>query len=415
MNNNKDHNTHDDEGFFATGRPTSAEYTYVFQEDERERNRNRANISRGGLAVLLIICVLVSSALGTLGGVVFSGILNPSSGAGGGGTTVYTVEMSGNASPESGYEIWQIAAAVGETVVDVSIESVTIGGGWHKDYEDSGAGSGVIISTDGYIITCAHVVEEATKVYVRLHDGTERQARIVGYDSKNDIAVIKIEPKGLSLKAAVFADSDKAVVGETVIAVGNPMGTLGGTVTNGIISALNREVTVEGYDMILMQTSASVSPGNSGGGLFNSYGYLVGIVNAKSTGEHVEGIGFAVPSNLALEIATHIMDTGYKSTRPALGVVVVELKTDEAIAEFGVTEYGVYAASVNEGSAADLGGMKAGDRILSIDGREVTQNSDLTDYLNTCEVGQRVDIVVMRDGQRITLRIRLQSYDANSY
>ena len=167
-------------------------------------------------------------------------------------------------------------------------------------YVQSGAGSGVIISQDGYIVTCAHVVSGANNITVQLADGTEYTATVVGQDSTSDVAVLKIEATGLT--PAVIGDSDSLAVGETTIAVGNPLGTLSNTVTNGIVSALNREVTVQGNDMNLIQTSASISPGNSGGGLFNANGELIGIVNAKSSSSDAEGLGFAIPINTAMEM-----------------------------------------------------------------------------------------------------------------
>ncbi|MBM6899032.1 trypsin-like peptidase domain-containing protein, partial [Gemmiger formicilis] len=192
--------------------------------------------------------------------------------------------------------VQQIAAVVSPSVVAITTEQMSGSQTWFGGYYvQSGAGSGVIISQDGYILTCAHVVSGATSVKVQLDNGDTYDATIVGSDSTSDIAVIKIEATGLT--PAVIGDSDALAVGETVVAVGNPLGTLSNSVTDGIISALNREVTVEDNNMTLLQTDASISPGNSGGGLFNANGELIGIVNAKSSYSEAEGIGFAIPIN----------------------------------------------------------------------------------------------------------------------
>lgn len=177
-------------------------------------------------------------------------------------------------------------------MVEVTTEAVTTNA-FFGQYVQSGAGSGVIITEDGYIITNNHVVSGASQVTVRTSDGTEYPATVVGADSKTDIAVLKIEATGLT--PAVVGDSDSLQVGEFTLAVGNPLGELGGTVTDGIISALDREVTVENQTMNLLQTNAAVSPGNSGGGLFNERGELIGIVNAKSSGQNAEGLGLRDP------------------------------------------------------------------------------------------------------------------------
>ena len=168
------------------------------------------------------------------------------------------------------------------TVVEIVTESVsTATTFWGGNYVTSGAGSGVIISSDGLIITNNHVVSGANTIKVTLKDGTQYDAKLIGTDPDSDIAVIKIEATGLP--CALVGDSDKLEVGDEVVAVGNPLGELGGTVTNGIISALSRDVNIDGTEMSLIQTNAAVNPGNSGGGLFNMYGGLIGIVNAKST------------------------------------------------------------------------------------------------------------------------------------
>ena len=216
----------------------------------------------------------------------------------------------------------------------------------------SGAGSGVIISQDGYILTCAHVVSGATSVKVQLNGSDESyDATIVGQDSTSDIAVLKIVATGLT--PAVIGDSDALAVGEVAVAVGNPLGTLSNTVTDGIVSALNRQVTVQNNDMTLIQTDASISPGNSGGGLFNANGELIGIVNAKSSYSEAEGIGFAIPINTAMEISRQLIESG-SVARPALGVKIVDVTDAQTAQQLGVSTMGVYVVEVTKGSGADL-------------------------------------------------------------
>lgn len=207
----------------------------------------------------------------------------------------------------------EAASIISPSVVSITTEAVQQGQAWYGSYVTSGAGSGVILSSDGYILTCAHVVDGADTVTVTTSDGTEYDAEVVGSDTADDIAVLKIDATDLT--AAVIGDSDAASVGETVYADGNPGGTLSGTITEGIVSALNREITVEtdsgeAITLNVIQTSAAVSPGSSGGGLFNDQGELIGVVNAKSSDTSDEGLGFAIPINDAVSISKNIIENG---------------------------------------------------------------------------------------------------------
>ena len=272
-------------------------------------------------------------------------------------------------------------------------------------YVQSGAGSGVIISQDGYILTCAHVVSGATSVKVQL-DGSDESydATIVGQDSTSDIAVLKIDATGLT--PAVIGDSDALAVGEVAVAVGNPLGTLSNTVTDGIVSALNRQVTVQNNDMTLIQTDASISPGNSGGGLFNANGELIGIVNAKSSSSDAEGLGFAIPINTAMEMAKQMIEKGYVA-RPAMGVTVITINDAQTAMQYGVSNYGVYIYQIASGSGAEKGGLKLGDRIISIDDVAVSSASDVQKYCQSKEVDDTVTLQVERDGKVISCEVTL--------
>ncbi len=213
------------------------------------------------------------------------------------GSTGYPEDMS----------IPEVVEKVQDTVVEIITQNV-VTDMFYNQYVKSGAGSGVIITTDGYIVTNYHVIDGARSATVRLTDGSEFSASFVGADPEKDVALIKINATGLT--AAVMGSSKALVVGQDVIAIGNPLGTLGGTVTNGIISALDRTVVVDGNQMTLMQTNAAINPGNSGGGLFNRAGELIGIVNAKQADTGIEGLGFAIPIDVVFACIEEITKAG---------------------------------------------------------------------------------------------------------
>ena len=302
----------------------------------------------------------------------------------------------------------QIAAVASPSVVAITTEQMSSSQTWFGGYYvQSGAGSGIIISQDGYILTCAHVVSGATSVKVQLNGSDESyDATIVGADSTSDIAVLKIEATGLT--PAVIGDSDKLAVGETTVAVGNPLGTLSNTVTQGIVSALNRQVTVEDNNMTLIQTDTSISPGNSGGGLFNANGELIGVVNAKSSYSEAEGIGFAIPINTAMDIAQQLIENG-SVARPVLGVSILDISDASTAQQYGVSTPGVYVANVTKGGGAEAAGVQAGDRIIAIDDTAVSSTSVVKSYLADKEVGDTVSLQVERDGKVLTLNVTLGS------
>ena len=298
-----------------------------------------------------------------------------------------------------------VSAKVAPSVVVITTESMVTSNNWFGgQYVQSGAGSGVVLTEDGYIITCNHVVSGANNIKVSLNDGTEYTATLVGGDSTTDVAVLKIDATGLT--PATIGDSDSLAVGQSVLAVGNPLGELGGTVTGGMISALNREVTIEDQTMSLIQMDASVSPGNSGGALFNASGDLIGIVNAKSSSSDAEGLGFAIPINTAMEMAKQMIEKGYVA-RPAMGVTVITINDAQTAMQYGVSNYGVYIYQIASGSGAEKGGLKLGDRIISIDDVAVSSASDVQKYCQSKEVGDTVTLQVERDGKVISCEVTL--------
>ena len=367
-----------------------------------EPPRKKRGIGKKVLAGVLALVLVAAVSFG--GG--FAGYLVASKN--GGQTVMYQAASGGSATSTSstGGSLSDVAGAVTPSVVVVTTEQiVTDNYFWGGQQVLSGAGSGVILTTDGYIVTNYHVVEGARQITVTLHDDSTYTATVVGSDQQSDIALLKIEATGLT--PAVLGDSDNVQVGEVVIAVGNPMGTLGGTVTDGIVSALNRDISVEGNQMTLMQTSAAISPGNSGGGLFNTNGELIGIVNAKYSDEDAEGLGFAIPVNTMKTVVQDLLENGYVTGRPALGITVITVGDVQTAMQYGVSSLGVYVNSVDEGSGAEAAGMKAGDRIVSIGTQLVESTDDVTNALKSYNVGDVVEVQVDRGRELITLQVTL--------
>ncbi|WP_419502808.1 S1C family serine protease [Candidatus Allofournierella excrementavium] len=367
-----------------------------------EPPRKKRGIGKKVLAGVLALVLVAAVSFG--GG--FAGYLVASKN--GGQTVMYQAASGGSATSTSstGGSLSDVASAVTPSVVVVTTEQiVTDNYFWGGQQVLSGAGSGVILTTDGYIVTNYHVVEGAQQVTVTLHDDSTYTATVVGSDQQSDIALLKIDATGLT--PAVLGDSDNVQVGEVVIAVGNPMGTLGGTVTDGIVSALNRDISVEGNQMTLMQTSAAISPGNSGGGLFNTNGELIGIVNAKYSDEDAEGLGFAIPVNTMKTVVQDLLENGYVTGRPALGITVITVGDVQTAMQYGVSSLGVYVNSVDEGSGAEAAGMKAGDRIVSIGTQLVESTDDVTNALKSYNVGDVVEVQVDRGRELITLQVTL--------
>jgi serine protease Do len=286
-------------------------YASVLSIKQQENTASKKKkVSRMGFAAALVtVCMVVSMAAG-FGSTYLSNNLannhsnNPTTAY---DDTLHVSQPTTTTEPLQELTIPEIVALTADSVVEIYTETV-VNDGRFGQYVTEGAGSGVIFSSDGYIVTNNHVIDGAQKITVRLRNGDEYEATLIGSDSKTDLAVLKIKETGL--QSVVFGDSDKLVVGELVVAIGNPLGKLGGTVTEGIISALSREVSVDGKMMNLLQISAAVNPGNSGGGLFNSYGELIGIVNAKSSGSGIEGLGFAIPVNIVKAVIEDLIKLG---------------------------------------------------------------------------------------------------------
>ncbi len=293
------------------------------------------------------------------------------------------------------------------SVVEITTEYVTTSQ-YMQQYITSGAGSGVIITEDGYILTNNHVIKDATSITVTLRSGESYPAELVGLDEDLDIALVKIDAS--SLTPATIGSSSDLRVGESIIAIGNPLGQLGGSVTDGIISALDRSISIEGTTMSLMQLSISINPGNSGGGLFDMSGSLVGIVNAKSSGDNIEGIGFAIPIDDVLPILDQLRQYGYITGRPAIGVTMIDISSPQMAWMYRVDEIGTYVYSVTENSPAYQGGLRAGDLIVSIDGTSIESASQAKEMIQSKSVGDEMTFVVKRGSQQVTLTITVGEY-----
>ena len=312
-----------------------------------------------------------------------------------------SVENLSTSTEENGGDLTlaQVSAMVSDTVVEITTEFVNTSS-WFQ-YVSTCAGSGVILSQDGYVITNNHVIcgddgtTPADTITVRLTNGEEYKAELIGTDSDSDIAVLKIEAAGLT--PAVCGNSDNLVVGEAVLAVGNPLGELGGTQTEGIISALDREIDVNGTTMTLLQTSAAVNHGNSGGELFNMRGELIGVVNAKSSGTGIEGLGFAIPINDALNVSEQLLEYGYVRGKVAIGVSFYECTDALEARYYGLPGYGVYVMELTKGYNENV--LQILDRIISIDGKEISTFSDISSIVKEHSVGDVLKFQISRDGQ----------------
>lgn len=289
------------------------------------------------------------------------------------------------------------------SVIDsvVSISSMTSSG--------TSSGTGIIMSQDGYVITNHHVITGALVISVLTNDNQEFEAALVGSDEMSDLAVLKIDARGL--QAAEFGDSSKLRVGDSVVAIGDPLGVqLRGTMTNGIISAINRDLTVGDRTMTLIQTNAALNNGNSGGPLINCYGQVIGINTVKMSSYYtatasVEGLGFAIPISVAKPIIDELIENGYVAGRPAIGI------SGDSLPSYYRTYYrlpeGVYVTSVNEGSDAKAKGIREGDIVTAINGEKICSIDELNTVKNQYAAGDEVTLTVYRSGTYYEVTVTL--------
>lgn len=365
--------------------------------------------ARKGLraTALVLCCALVGGAAGVGGAALYGELTEGEKSP----VTIYQnqtdptpvqVNKADGLTPMSLSEIY---AAYANSCVCITI-TATVQQGWYQ-YQATGAGSGFIISEDGYIVTNYHVIEGANSITVTLNDGSQHEARLIGGEETNDVAVLKID-NITGLTPVVLGDSDDLVVGETVCTIGNALGSLSFSQTSGGVSATDRSVTMsDGAVINMIQTDCTINSGNSGGPLFDSYGRVVGITSAKysnngdSSSASIEGIGFAIPINDVMTIITDYIQYGYVTGRPYMGVSCADITTQYQQV-FGWPA-GVYINSVEEGSCAQTAGLKQGDIITKIDDTEITGVSQMISVKNSYRAGDTVQLTVFRSGEYITL------------
>jgi serine protease Do len=380
------------------------EWEFVTKYSEEDVNdftveKPKKYVTRKAFVVTLVMAILVSSIIGAGSVFMFSKIWKNSTKAI--NSTNYTLTSATG----SELSMQEIIAKNKNSVVAITTESVSTDS-WLGNYVTSGAGSGVVYSADGYILTNNHVIDGATTITVTMDDGTTYQAKLLATDSQTDIAVLKVEATGLT-PVTLAKDDSTLSVGDLAVAIGNPLGTLAGTATEGIISALEREITIDGNTMTLLQTSASINPGNSGGGLFDQYGNLIGIVVAKSSGSDIEGLGFAIPASTVGKIAASLIENGYVTGRPAAGVTIVDLTSVQDAMKYGVRVTGVYIQSVT-GENAKAAGLQAGDLLYMIDGEKVTSGTAAVSTIRSKSVGDKITFTIVRDNEMQDISFELE-------
>lgn len=362
-------------------------------------------VTKKAFVITLVIAMLFSAVVGAGGFALTQSIFGSSSGKNINSTNYSLTKATG-----SELSIQEIVAKNENSVVAITTESMSTDS-WARQYVTEGAGSGVVYSEDGYILTNNHVIEGASTINVTMNDGKTYEASLVAADSQSDIAVLKIDATGLT--PVSFGDSDSLSVGDLAVVIGNPLGTLAGTATDGIVSGLEREITLDGKSMTLIQVSASVNPGNSGGGVFDQYGNLIGLVVAKSSGSDVEGLGFAIPSNTVKSVVESLISNGYVAGRPAAGITIVDLTSASEAMKYGVNQTGVYVKEVT-GENAKSAGLQEGDLIYMIDGEKVTSSDMLVRTIQKHEVGDKVKLTVVRGDEMKDLEVTLQESVSSS-
>ena len=376
------------------------------------------SLTRRSLALLIALCVVVSGLFG-FGGAYLSSALS-----GGHSESSKTSSVSKNGykledATGSNMTVQEVTSKTKDSVVEIKTESVS-SDSWMQQYVTEGAGSGVIMTADGYIMTNNHVIDGASKITVTTTDDKEYEAKLVGADSITDIAVIKISARDLT--PVTYGNSDQLAVGDMAVAIGNPLGELGGTVSAGIISALDRELAIDGKTMTLLQTDASINPGNSGGGLFNGDGQLVGIVVAKSSGSNVEGLGFAIPINKAADVAQQLMDKGYVSDQPSTGMSYAESSRGSGMSQFFGNSQDSQSQSASAtvyiqevtGTNAKKAGFQQGDIVYAVDGTEITSFNTLSSIVTSHKVGDKLTFTIVRGNQTKDIKLTLEEKKASN-
>ncbi len=392
-------------------------------QPEQHKKAHKSHRTAGKVAALVLCCALVGGGAGVGGAAIYSA----ASGGNGGSNTVSTIYQNKtptttvNVSTADGIKemsLSEIYASYADSCVCVNV-TATVQQGFYQ-YEASGAGSGFIISEDGYIVTNYHVIDGANSIKVTLNNGESYDATLIGGEELNDVAVLKVN--GVTgLKPVVLGDSDSLVVGETVSTIGNALGSYSFSQTSGTVSATGRSVTMsDGTVMNMIQTDCTINNGNSGGPLFDQYGRVVGITSAKlsnngstsSSEATIEGMGFAIPINDVIDIITDYMQYGYVTGRPSMGITVASI-TEQYQSTFGWPA-GVYVNSVESGSCAEAAGLKQGDIITKLGDTEVTSVSELSSAKNQFKAGESTTLTIYRSGEYLTVNITFDEQTAST-
>ena len=367
----------------------------------------------GKAIALVLVCALVSGCMGVGGAFLGSRLVRQgqpetvlSDGVstvmkGVRETSVLQIQQIDSSKTLSAAEVY--AANVNSTVGIVTSAVTT--NFWGQRTTSAAAGSGFLFTDDGYILTNYHVVQGADSVTVSTYDGTKYDAKIIGFDESNDVAVLKIDAEGLT--PVVIGNSDQLNVGDSVVAIGNPLGELTFSLTSGTVSALDREVTMSsGISMELIQTDCAINSGNSGGALFNMHGEVVGITNAKysgssGSGASIDNIAFAIPINDVYSIVTSIIEKGYIE-KPYIGVSVLDVSDETQ--KYGLPK-GASVQTVTDDGPAKAAGLQVNDIITKVDDTEITGSSDLVKTIGQCKPGQEITLTVYRQGQTLELKV----------
>ena len=407
------HYTYRKDGSESSGqngaRPTVDEQLHNYQagpqqpvQEMKPVKKNRIGLK---LTALALCCALLGGAVG--GGVVWgvtrSGGSSTEMNVSSRPATQVSINTVDGQTPMSDAEVY---AANVNSVVSINVTGTSGTNFFGQPVQTASAGSGFVLTKDGYIVTNYHVVKDADTVRVTMYNGDEYDAKYVGGDEDYDIAVIKVE--AADLQPVTLGNSDNLNVGDHVLAVGNPLGELTFSMSGGMVSCVNRAINVDGTPFNMIQTDASINPGNSGGPLFNQYGEVVGIVSAKYSSyssESVEGLGFAIPINDVIAMIQDIMTNGYVTNKPYLGITGGTMTSQMAAQyRYDVTE-GVFVYSVEEGSAAAQAGLKMGDVILKVDDTEIESMEDLTAVKKQYSAGDTVSLTIYREGQETTVEL----------
>ena len=381
--------------------------------DQPKKPHKKSGGKKG--VALALVCALLGGGMGVGGGFLGASLARgdlPQTVVSGDGvstvmqgvreTSVLQIQQIDSSKELTAAEVY--AANVNSTVGIVTSAVTT--NFWGQQTQSAAAGSGFIFTDDGYIITNYHVIEGANTVTVSTYDGTQYDAKIIGYDESNDVAVLKVEAEGLT--PVVIGSSSKLNVGDNVVAIGNPLGELTFSLTAGAVSALNRDVTMSsGSTQELIQTDCAINSGNSGGALFNMYGEVVGITNAKysgssGSGASIDNIGFAIPMDDVYNIITSIIEKGYIE-KPYIGVSVISVSDETQ--KYGLPQ-GAAVQSLTDDGPAKAAGLQVNDIITKVNDTEITSSNDLVKTIGACKPGDRITLTVYRQGQ--TMEISLE-------